>query len=128
MLYNYFVASITTSPKTHINNGIQKTMSETINGILDSASIEQLNSLIKKAQEEIERKKVDEIQVTRHRWLEQAAQLGMSPEEILQYSGRRKGKAKYRNPDNPDQTWTGRGKKPNWLKGAPDPEAYRIPD
>ena len=103
-------------------------MSETINGILDSSSIEQLNSLIKKAQEEIERKKVDEIQVTRHRWIEEAAQFGMSPEDVLQYSGRRKGKPKYRNPDNPDQTWTGRGKKPNWLKNAPDPNAYRIPE
>ena len=26
------------------------------------------------------------------------------------------GPAKYRNPDDPDQTWTGRGKRPNWLQ------------
>ena len=25
------------------------------------------------------------------------------------------GVAKYRNPDNPSETWTGRGRKPNWL-------------
>ncbi len=128
MLYNYSVVPIPLFPKSTINNGMQKTMSETISDILDSSSIEQLNSLIKKAQEEIERKKVDEIQVTRHQWLEQATTLGMSPEEILKYSGRRKGKPKYRNPNNPEQTWTGRGKKPNWLKDAPDPEAYRIPE
>lgn len=34
-------------------------------------------------------------------------------------SGRGKGAgvgvAKYRNPDNPSETWTGRGRKPNWL-------------
>ena len=98
------------------------------NDILDSSSIEQLNSLIKKAQEEIERKKVDEIQITRHRWFEEADQLGMTPQEVLDYSGRRKGKPKYRNPDNPEQTWTGRGKKPSWLKDALDIEAYRIPE
>jgi DNA-binding protein H-NS len=23
---------------------------------------------------------------------------------------------KYRNPDNPEQTWTGRGQQPNWLR------------
>jgi DNA-binding protein H-NS len=28
--------------------------------------------------------------------------------------------AKYRNPANPDQTWTGRGKKPNWLTDPVD--------
>lgn len=128
MLYNHSVAPIPLFLKSTINDGMQKTMSETISDILDSSSIEQLNSLIKKAQEAIERKKVDEIQVTRHRWLEQAITLGMSPEEILKYSGRRKGKPKYRNPNNPEQTWTGRGKKPNWLKDAPDPEAYRIPE
>ena len=36
-------------------------------------------------------------------------------------SGRGKGGAigvaKYRNPDNPSETWTGRGRKPNWLVG-----------
>ena len=30
--------------------------------------------------------------------------------------------AKYRNPDNQDQTWTGRGIAPKWLKGHPKEE------
>ncbi|WP_341367001.1 H-NS histone family protein [Yoonia sp. BS5-3] len=25
---------------------------------------------------------------------------------------------KYRNPDNPDQTWTGKGRQPEWFKAA----------
>lgn len=29
--------------------------------------------------------------------------------------GRSKSAAKYANPDNRDETWTGRGRKPNWL-------------
>jgi len=33
---------------------------------------------------------------------------------------RKAGVAKYRNPANPDQTWTGRGKKPAWLTDNPD--------
>ncbi len=103
-------------------------MRDPIESVRESSSIEQLNSLIKKAQDEIERKKVDEIQLARRQWLDRASILGMSPEGILKYSGRRKGKPKYRNPNNPEQTWTGRGKKPNWLKDASDPEAYRIPE
>lgn len=27
-----------------------------------------------------------------------------------------KGEAKYENPDNPSQKWTGKGREPNWLK------------
>ena len=29
-----------------------------------------------------------------------------------------KGVAKYCNPDNPAQTWTGKGRQPNWFKAA----------
>ncbi len=25
---------------------------------------------------------------------------------------------KYRNPENPDQTWTGKGRRPEWIKAA----------
>jgi DNA-binding protein H-NS len=37
---------------------------------------------------------------------------------------------KYRNPDDPGQTWTGRGRKPNWLvaelEAGRDQEDFRI--
>jgi len=29
-----------------------------------------------------------------------------------------KGPAKYRNPTNPDQTWSGKGRRPNWINEA----------
>lgn len=31
---------------------------------------------------------------------------------------RAKAEARYRNPDNPDQTWSGLGRRPNWVKDA----------
>ena len=38
--------------------------------------------------------------------------------------------AKYRNPGNPSQTWTGRGRKPDWFKAAvesgTDPKKMEI--
>ncbi len=110
-------------------------MSNTIDEIIKSSSIEQLQTLIIRAEEEIEHKKVDEIESTRNEWLAKATQLGMQPEEILQYSSRRRkstGKPRYRNPANPDQTWTGHGKKPGWLKQAVErganQETFRIPE
>jgi|LNFM01.1.fsa_nt_gb DNA-binding protein H-NS len=53
-----------------------------------------------------------------------AARAGLSLSEVL---GGRKGGSKlkgskvaikYRNPKNADETWTGRGRKPNWLVAA----------
>jgi DNA-binding protein H-NS len=110
-------------------------MNNNIEDVIKSSSIEQLHNLIRKAEEEIEHKKVDEIEATRNEWIARATQLGMQPEEILQYNGRRRkstGKPKYRNPANPEQTWTGHGKKPGWLKQAvengADQESFRIPE
>lgn len=45
-------------------------------------------------------------------------------DELAARRTRAPGVAKYRNPSNPDQTWTGRGKKPGWL--TEDPEDCRI--
>lgn len=110
-------------------------MSNTIDEIIKSSSIEQLQILITRAEEEIKYKKVNEIEATRNEWLAKATQLGMQPEEILQYNNRRRkssGKPRYRNPANPDQTWTGHGKRPGWLKRAVEngvnQEVFRIPD
>ena len=40
-----------------------------------------------------------------------------SLEEMIaaQPAKRPQGEARYRNPENPDMTWTGRGRKPGWI-------------
>lgn len=45
---------------------------------------------------------------------------GFSLDDLLDGKGPKgsKGIAKYRNPDDPSQTWTGRGRKPNWINAA----------
>lgn len=53
-----------------------------------------------------------------------AAQYGYSLDEVLGTSQKapaaKKSKAapKYRNPENPAETWTGRGRKPHWVHKA----------
>ena len=52
-----------------------------------------------------------------------AAEFGYSLEELTSKRGTRaapKGAAepKYMNPENPSQTWTGKGRQPNWFKEA----------
>ena len=110
-------------------------MSNSIEDIIKYSSIEDLQSLIRRAEEEIKYKKIDEIEAIRSEWLAKANQLGMQPEEILQYAGRKRkstGKAKYRNPADPQQPGTGHGKKPGWLKQALEngvnQETFRIPE
>ena len=98
--------------------------------LIESLSIEQLKAFIEKAQNSIEQKKASEIEAIRERMVEMAKRVDMAPEEVLNYSSRKRrpGKPKYRNPNDPEKTWTGRGKPPRWLKEMADPESCRIPD
>ncbi|MCK9540257.1 H-NS family nucleoid-associated regulatory protein [Dokdonella sp.] len=48
---------------------------------------------------------------------------GLGLDEVLGRSSTRtrsrsKAKPKFRNPENPEQTWSGRGKRPNWFHAA----------
>lgn len=51
-----------------------------------------------------------------------AAEFGFSLEEISKdvrpADTRSKAAPKYRNPENPEDTWTGRGRKPHWIHTA----------
>jgi len=53
---------------------------------------------------------------------EVAAGVGMTVGELLASQGQQragpKGEPKYRNPDNPAQTWTGKGTRPGWFIAA----------
>ncbi|MBK5924289.1 transcriptional regulator [Rhodovulum sulfidophilum] len=48
-----------------------------------------------------------------------AKEMGFSLDEIIGKKSRRvKPVAKYRNPENPTETWSGRGRRPRWLEEA----------
>ncbi|MGR3758427.1 MAG: H-NS histone family protein [Tranquillimonas sp.] len=49
---------------------------------------------------------------------EAAKEHGFSLDDLVGASGggRAKNAPKYRNPENPKQTWTGRGRQPGWIK------------
>ena len=72
----------------------------------------------------IQRLKIDkqnsERASVRKQLMDLAKQHGFDVRELL--DGRRKGKgsvaAKYRDPKNPQTTWTGRGRMPRWLAAA----------
>jgi DNA-binding protein H-NS len=88
---------------------------------LSKLSIPELEDLAKEVESELVTRREAEKQRVLDQIRDLAASIGMTPEELL---GRKaKGKAaavevKYRSPDDPSLTWTGRGKRPSWVNDA----------
>lgn len=101
---------------------------------LSQFSIEELDELAKRAQATIRQLKAKRASELRRQVEQTAAALGISVAELvgLEKGAKRStagGKVtpKYRNPANPEQTWTGRGQKPVWLRERLD-QGARLED
>jgi DNA-binding protein H-NS len=91
----------------------------TING-LDKMTLAELLKLQDRIATAITEKRVEETAATKEALRLMAEKAGFSLNELF---GKRGGKRaaseiKYRNPKDASQTWTGRGRKPNWLNEA----------
>lgn len=91
------------------------------NGIdLSKLSIDELQALARDIETEIVTRRAAEKERVLSQMRELAASIGTTPEELLR-GGRGAVAAvavKYRHPDNPDLTWSGRGKRPTWVSEA----------
>jgi DNA-binding protein H-NS len=92
---------------------------------LSKLSIEELETLARDAQAEIAARKEAERERVLQQMRELAGSLGMTLEDVLRMEKRGGGagggaavQAKYRHPDNPGLTWSGRGKRPAWVAQA----------
>ncbi|MEF3193828.1 MAG: H-NS histone family protein [Halothiobacillaceae bacterium] len=92
---------------------------------LSQLSIDELETLIKRAEAAIRQAKAKRASELRRQVELAAASLGISVAELVGLEkpsrkstriDRSKLPPKYRNPENPAQTWTGRGQKPVWLR------------
>lgn len=83
---------------------------------LSKDELKQLKSDVDKALKSIDtRRKADAKKAAEHA----AKEYGFSLDELLVSSGKgTKSAPKYANPLDPAQTWTGRGRKPNWVIAA----------
>jgi len=93
---------------------------------LEKLSQSELDALIANAERQkkkIHRQKINDV---RRHLASQAKEAGYTIDELFGAGGGRKVSSrtgtkvapKYRNPANPDQTWTGRGKRPRWFNEA----------
>lgn len=88
---------------------------------LNNFSTSELEELAKSIDKELKRREIEKRRNVKAQIRELAASLGMTPEEVLGIESAKKATykvPKYQNPDNPEQTWTGKGKRPAWLKEA----------
>lgn len=92
---------------------------------LDNLTIAELEQLIADAQARIEKKREEAVAQARADIERIAASTGYSLQDLLgmgkprprSSSGRGRTVAqKYRNPRDPSQSWSGRGKRPRWLQ------------
>ncbi|MDX1655331.1 MAG: H-NS histone family protein [Candidatus Competibacteraceae bacterium] len=104
-------------------------MSKAIEEInLEDYNVDQLNELVKKAQKEMENKEKQRLSQVRSEMERLASTLGMSAADVVLGADKKKKSriaaassakvVKYRNPADPTQTWSGKGKRPNWLNEA----------
>ena len=92
-------------------------MSRTFN--LDKFSYADLLQLQQEVEEALAARKQAEAREVKEKAHAIAEAAGFSLDEILGIKRRGGGASiKYRNPKNLDETWTGRGRKPNWLSAA----------
>ncbi|MFT3688122.1 H-NS family nucleoid-associated regulatory protein [Paenirhodobacter sp.] len=93
-----------------------------MNGIdLNALTLSELKQLEKEVSRAIASFESRRLLEARREVEDLAKRLGFSIDELAQTATLRKktvSEAKYRNPLNPEQTWTGRGRKPGWLNDA----------
>lgn len=92
---------------------------------ISKLSLKELQELLVVIPEEIKSRKAQEKKAALKEIAELAAKRGFKLEELIGQTSekaaatnigtRKPAKIKYRNPADPQQTWTGRGKKPAWV-------------
>jgi DNA-binding protein H-NS len=82
----------------------------------DKMSVKELSDHMARVQKALNAAKDRERSEIKHKISSLAENAGFSVTELFGARGRGKSvTVKYMNPDNRAETWTGRGRKPNWL-------------
>lgn len=85
---------------------------------LSRMSGKELKNLKQRIDRELQKREREEKKKAKDAVRKTAREYGFSLNELVsgQSTSRSSRKPKYRNPSNPSATWTGVGRKPNWVK------------
>jgi DNA-binding protein H-NS len=99
---------------------------------LNDLSLDELKKLQKDINRAIASFEARRISAARADLEARAKELGVTLSQVMKEDGAEKRKAplpvKYRNPNNPVETWSGRGRKPRWLTVALTSVGTKIED
>lgn len=85
---------------------------------LDYSQLSQLRAAVTERMKEMRDTGITQLRAT---IAEQAQLLGVSIDDLLpKKRGRGRAAAKYRDPDDPQNIWSGRGKPPRWIQDLVD--------
>jgi DNA-binding protein H-NS len=96
---------------------------------LSNLRLADLQALLNTVQTEIGRRETEEKANAKKQILELAKSYGLSLDDVLSNAtaARKPVEAKYKNPNDESQTWTGRGRKPVWAQALLD-EGFSLED
>jgi DNA-binding protein H-NS len=92
-----------------------------MNPNLDEMNLDELKALSREIEKAIRKTGTENLKKARDAAEAAARQFGFSLEEVLErrpVAKTKSSEAKYRNPENSTQTWSGRGRQPQWFKDA----------
>lgn len=88
---------------------------------LSTFSLPELRDLQEKVAQEIKHRGKRDVEAARNEIYAIAHRMGRPLKDLIGNGGNAKTGSvpfKYRNPDNPAEQWTGRGRQPLWIKNA----------
>jgi len=105
---------------------------------IEDMNVKQLKDMLLRIDELMLEKRAAEQRALKGEMTARAAELGFSVEELFGERQKRKYtkrsekagsvEVKYRNPDNPDETWSGRGRMAKWLAEKIKKRGVKIED
>jgi DNA-binding protein H-NS len=96
---------------------------------LKTMSSKELKQVIDQAQTLLTERQEREKAELKEKMAAMAAEAGLNLRELMNDGRGRSssnGEVKYRHPRNPELTWSGRGRRPNWMSGARNIERFRV--
>jgi DNA-binding protein H-NS len=86
---------------------------------LSNLSAADLRNLLEQAKRELKKRETQDLQKAKDEIFAIAQRVGLPLKELIATNPRGKGgtvAARFRNPDDAAQQWTGRGRQPKWVK------------
>jgi DNA-binding protein H-NS len=118
------------------NDVHEDAVANAVAGDFEDLGTQELRDLVDRIAAEIKHRNRERIKTLRDEVAALAEEMGMTAEELILGTSaggarpRTKAAPKYRDPENPSKTWTGRGKSPNWyrdrIEAGHSPESMLI--